>query len=173
MIYLPGRFVFIHIPRTAGISIKATLSSVRAVSNHALINNCDHPAVYQRHTRVVGLEQHIPDWDAIKKFAFYRSDEEIFKSDYRLHKQDQESVDHMPDSAWKESVVRSMEETEEQFVERRRNQYKQGMWHHYCKSHKESPIERFQFDDIENEWKRLLDWLEIPYLPLLHLNRTQ
>jgi len=175
MIYCPGRFIFIHIPRTAGISITRGLASTD-VCDLALINTCNTPAEFWRHVTATEVKPLIPDWGEIKKFAFYRSDHDIYESDYRLHKSCIKDIDSWPDvsmlSDWKKSVLQSNDESFQQFIQRHWVPWlgqDRTVWEHWT-THE---FERFKFDDLINEWNRLLEWLEITYVPLQHLNRTK
>ena len=85
MIYLPGRAVFIHIPRTGGNSIKnAIASSCFSIGFPAVVSTIS--PVYQEfdriqiHARAIQLKGYIREWNDIYRFAVHRPMEERMNS---------------------------------------------------------------------------------------------
>ena len=89
MIYLPGRAVFVHIPRTGGNSVK------NAIASNCIgygIQTCVStvPSVYpkfdrvQGHQRAVVLKGYINEWNNIYRFAIHRPMQERVESMYRF-----------------------------------------------------------------------------------------
>lgn len=78
--------MFIHVPRTGGMSITETIARNSTMLTTMMVVAGPEPRPFRRHSRCEELKEVIPDYDDIWKFAFYRDDEEIIESDYRLKK---------------------------------------------------------------------------------------
>ena len=85
MIYLPKRAAFVHIPRTAGHSIKAAVSNVCAENNipfvvstiPSWIKEFDRVEIHQRASTLKG---YIREWSDIYRFAIHRPIQERIES---------------------------------------------------------------------------------------------
>lgn len=174
MIYSRGHFCFIHIPRTAGLSITTSLARAITLSedhfSECVIATSSEPAAgdkYYRHATASELQDAVPEWDSIKKFAIYRQASDIIKSDYRLH------LSRNPDDTrlcplFRESIREARRETLEQFAIRRWNAWLVGSdpWDFWAGPN----FRKFEFSSIREDWPGLLDWLGLPYVPLIHVN---
>ncbi|MEM1224619.1 MAG: hypothetical protein AAGJ40_02920 [Planctomycetota bacterium] len=172
MIYAPGRFCFIHIPRTAGMSITATLVQ-HLTGNVDIIASTTNMPPLHRHSRALELRDLIEDWDSIYKFAFYRPSSAIYASDYRLHRMAQERIGTgQLHPAWEATVRMAMHESFDEFVQRRWVPWLAGdsIWAHWtCQ---DPTIHRFDFRRLSTEWPRLLKAIGVdPSLPLQRVNR--
>jgi hypothetical protein len=91
MIYGPKRFLFIHIPRTAGNSITRALSEA-CLGQHDVLAatspDLGRGFRFFRHVRARKLMNIIPDWEDIYKFAVDRPIEEMRESQQRLINRD-------------------------------------------------------------------------------------
>lgn len=175
MIYCQGKFLFVHIPRTAGMSITNTLAPI--VTNpgifegYSLIaSGTDIWRTFHRHSTANDLARLIPDWDDIYKFAVYRPDEEIFESDYRLHKSYHDKIGNGKLSrCWEKTVKISRNENLEEFIERRWKPWirEKTCWEYWTGNY---DFHKFQFSDIKNEFKTILKDLNLEEVELKHLN---
>jgi hypothetical protein len=100
MLYVPGQFLFIHIPRTAGNSICRTLVTELVHRVDLLCATDAKPNVFHRHTRAIEALPFIPDFHQITKFAVCRPYKDIVLSDYRILPIRDESLDAFERRRW-------------------------------------------------------------------------
>jgi len=176
MIYAPGRFLFIHIPRTSGMAITAAMirsfAASEAMENGRLsvmVSTGNEPSIYNRHATSHDLVQVLPDYDKLYKFAVYRPAKDIYESDYKLH---QRSVGMVSASwvsqEWRETVELAVNETLDEFIERRWLPWMDGKdpWSYWC----DESVNRLDFSLINQTWPWLLDRLGLPQSELLRIN---
>jgi len=84
MLYVPGLFSFVHVPRTGGNAITRTL--VRHLIDTAdVVCSMDHNRTLWRHMPAGALVAAIPRAASTPIFAIDRDMEDIIYSDWRLH----------------------------------------------------------------------------------------
>lgn len=135
----------------------------------AMISTGNEPSVYNRHATAHDLSQVIPDYDDIYKFAVYRPSRDIYESDYRLHRRCIGKVEAPWISpAWKESVDLSVNESLEEFIDRRWYPWMDGSdpWDHWC----DESVERLEFALIGDTWPWLLERLNLPWSEFKKIN---
>lgn len=149
MIYVPGKFLFIHIPRTAGTSLSITL--MRHLWKNVRVDTTPN----WKHATAANLKLVIPDFHDIVKFAVHRDTDEIIESDYRLHHHCVTANDAVVD-AMKDSVEASQFETLEQFRYRRWLPWigSQSAWEHWIGN---ETVVRFEFDQLNSQWGEIME----------------
>lgn len=175
MIYCEGHFLFIHIPRSAGWSIKKTLAPIilnRKSFNGAMISTANFSffPMFHIHSRANDIKAKIPDWDSIYKFAVYRPDEEIIESDYRLHKSEYNKIGTgRLEKEWEKTVIISQNETLEEFKKRRWDNWLRGKtaWEYWIGN---NDFNKLDFHNIDEEFKSLLKRFDMPETELLKMN---
>ncbi len=182
MIYAPGRFLFLHVPRTAGTSITAAISKwlVGRHDCHVATGHTKWPFV--RHSRACDMRERMPpaEWEQIRKFAVDRPHDEIVESDYRLHKREiQRRLKEcgQADPRWLESVMKADKETLEEFRERRWGEWLKGSepWQFFCcgRAGEDIGVTRFEYHDLADKWPAICELIGAPLLELPHLNRAE
>jgi hypothetical protein len=165
MLYVPGYLLFIHVPRTAGMSITETLAEYFAGTPGMVVGINNHRP-YERHARAGDLKPFIKDWDRIQKFAFERPRDEIIFSDYQLHQRDFALLQNEPcDPEYWESLELASMETLDEFARRR--------WSTWIGN--KEPIDyfsnaggvvRYRFADLDTAWARITKKIGAPGLRL-------
>lgn len=104
MIYKPGTFAFIHLPRTAGCSIEKHL--LRECSSHCLYSSTSLGCAVHRHISAATMESLCDDWRHIWKWCVVRNPWEVVDSAIRRGRRlaircgHQATGDPMIDDAW-------------------------------------------------------------------------
>ena len=173
MIFVENKLLFIHIPRTGGVSI--TNSLIKSFS-HRELSHClictNNSLVFKRHTPYKEL-QHILNLDNVFKFAVYRDTEKIIKSDYKLHLRHNQNLKNLNPN-WRESLKISQNESFEEFKQRRWVPWLKGedAWSHWTSNN--SDFYKVNFDNLQEEWPLLMDKLDLPEsTPLMDLNSSK
>lgn len=183
MIYSPSKFVFIHIPRTAGLSITQALASRVLELGDVTINISgigDQPSGWWRHTRACELAETIPQWDSLYKFAVMRNPFEIVESFWRLVQRDrvllQRPQPEFPKSAreyWA-FVEQTSRMTFEEWVpwHFRYLEGSGGFWRHWCcgRDGADLGVMPVRFDRLREEWPQICQRLGVRRLDLPHVN---
>lgn len=166
MLYVPGKLLFIHIPRTGGNAITRCLVE-RIAWTH------DFQAWTSgslRHMRMVDARRWVPDFDDITRVAIDRPLLEIVKSDYRLHQRAEGSGD----CEWSDSVRTAKNESLSQFKRRRWDHWLGGVtpWQYWCHNSRGRDLSThyYQFKDILAAWWMMLDALELEPFSLSHVD---
>jgi len=166
MIYAPGQHLFIHIPRTAGVSIKTVYMRHRRPNDVYLIQMCDRPYRWRRHTRAVDVFPMIPDWYAVKKFAVIRSPWTVIPSTYFFWRQlYQEAGNAVPLPIRKEAEA-AMRNPFCDWVPLHFGFLSdgEGLWYHFCLSPGggDLGIEPFKFEQLNENWSKIRGILGLP-----------
>lgn len=156
MIYVPNRFLFIHIPRTAGNAITRALGrELLRHSNPVIVTS--KIGTFERHSRAIDLRSAIPEFDSLIKYSISRPIGEIIASDYRLHRNVVVS-EHDSDD-WKETVKLAVNESLGEFTERRWVPWMGGVtpWRHWCcdETGRELGVQRIEFSELPSRWDEL------------------
>lgn len=159
MIYAPGRFLFVHIPRTGGMSITHTLATELTIDGSILIATGNEPKPWVRHARAVDVMPLIQDWDSIHKFAFDRDINEIIESDYRLRQRDLRRWrrgEFVGTSEWIAAIERVEHQSPEEFRQQEWG-FTDSPWEYWCcgENDEDLGIERYDFRMLHAEWARL------------------
>ena len=175
MIYAPKRFVFIHIPRTAGNSITSAISCACAGKGIDVIVGTSPPIKFYkriyRHIPAFGLKRFIPEWDDIYKFAVYRPEEDRIRSAVGLVKRDLDNKVYEQDTCsegWKELLL--SEAPDEQIRDR--------MFRRPCRYYTTGEdgsnmgVDVWDYRFINEEWEQICTRCKIPYHPLPRLNSS-
>lgn len=78
MIYRPGRFLFLHLPRTAGSSIEHSI--MRRHPEGLLAATCHNASKIWRHNTAAEMKSICTDWDQLWKWAVVRNPWEVIDS---------------------------------------------------------------------------------------------
>jgi hypothetical protein len=156
MLYVARRFLFIHIPRTAGNSISRSLVQELVEHSHPCLV-CSELGVFERHSTANQLRKLLPDFDSLKKFAIDRPLNEIVESDYRLHKSSVILPESLPQ--WSLSVGMAQSETLDEFKNRRWVPWLNGNtpWEHWCcgPNGEDLGVQKFQFNSLKESWDKI------------------
>jgi len=175
MIYLPGRALFIHIPRTGGNSITSAISTRCAGNGYDIFvgtgsSSARHFYHLSRHARACLLKKFITDWDSIFKFAIYRPDEERIESIKKLVERDFNLRLHESPSC--SESWRKVLESED------RSWYWENMREHdlnyFIKDYDGSDlgVEVFDYHKLNEVWPHICFKCDIEFIELPHLNRS-
>ena len=141
MLYVPNKFLFIHIPRTAGNTITRMLCRELIEQENVVCWSDPTPNIFHRHSRAVELCPLIPDFDTITKFAVERPYSDIVQSYYRLLSDTGYLIDN-------ESI--------EEFERRKFVPWLVGRtpWEHWCcdENGGELGVHKLHFADIDWGW---------------------
>ena len=174
MIYLPRRAVFVHIPRTAGHSIKAAVSNVCARNNipfvvstvPSWIKEFDRVEIHQRASTLKG---YIREWSDIYRFAIHRPIQERIESVCKW-------VEHLRRIGFNKDPNTSSEIKE--FIER--ENYREWIaenWKHYTTQFftegvygEDLGVEIYPFEELHDRWGEICRKCQIPKCELPRLN---
>ncbi len=171
------RFCFIHIPRTAGVSITRALRSV-----------CPESDIYYHHNRHM-TAQHLKEslnrsqeriWKYLFKFAIVRSPFEIIESDYLLTLLQLNKTNRNINELWTKRLNRMKKEPGfESFVLREiLGQFSclqpGGYWKTWCLGYHDEDlgVEPFFYYDLQNEWLDICEKINVQ-IDLPHLNASE
>ncbi len=174
MIYdLHHRYVFIHIPRTAGVAITRALASV---SSHCFVD-----LTSGRHMKAVSLQQRLSDlWPELRRWAIARSPWDIVLSDYRLTLRDLQAgaLRSRLAPGWRGRLERMRDEPGfEAFVHReicdpRYSRIRGGYWRTWCTDGgRNLGVEPIRYDALK-DWDAVTASLGLPACELPQVNQT-
>lgn len=175
MIYLPGRAVFIHVPRAAGNSITNAIASACAGNNFDIFigtgaHSIPHWWHFARHARACVLKKYITEWDDIFKFAIYRPEEERLNSIKSLvYKDIALDVDKSALCAdgWKK--VLSSEDKEWYWDIQRKQDL---AWFTKGYDGEDLGVEIFDYHKLNEQWWEICVKCDIPQCSLPYLNKA-
>lgn len=175
MIYAPKRFVFIHIPRTAGNSITSAICCACAGKGIDVIVGTAPPIKFHkkihRHIPAFGLKRFIPEWDDIYKFAVYRPEEDRIRSAIGLVRNDLENKVHEESTcseSWKELLL-------SEDPEKKISNMTSGRPCSYYTTGEDGSnmgVDVWDFRFINEDWEEICTRCKIPYNPLPRLCST-
>jgi len=164
------RFVFVHIPRTAGISVCMSLKPY--VSSSVIFDTW-----IGRHRTAAEIKRLIgPVWDECFRFCIWRPVSEITESFHRLVTQAWAMREHIRDPLWLEFVSRTHELSADE------------LWASIGWPSDDEPwrllwltdngvdlgVTVYDFCNLRDAWPDICGHCHVPTnIPLLHLNRTQ
>ena len=184
VIFSPSKFVFIHIPRTGGVSITQGLASrftehfAAATINMSGIGEV--PGGWWRHARACEMAPHIPNWDSLWRWAVIRSPWDIVASFRRLVERDflafQAAPPTQPPSLgeyW-QFLADSIAMPFERWV-RWHFRYLSGsggFWRYWCcgEAGEDLGVEPILFDELSDRWPEICERMDLPLVPLLRVN---
>jgi len=183
VIYSPSKFVFIHIPRTAGLSITQALASRMLELGDVTINISgigDQPSGWWRHSRACDLAETIPQWDSLHKFAVMRNPVEIVESFWRLVQRDRVLLERpqpeFPESArdYFAFLEQSSRMTFDEWVpwHFRYLEGSGGFWNYWCcgRDGADLGVEVIRFERLEVEWPRICERLGLRGVKMSRVN---
>jgi len=89
MLYVPNKFLFIHIPRSAGNAVTRTLAE-ELVSHRDIVVGTSHGAILWRHMPVWAVYKNLQigaaERQRIQIVVIKRDEDEVIRSDWRLFK---------------------------------------------------------------------------------------
>jgi hypothetical protein len=185
MIYSRGRFLFLHIPRTGGISLTNCFASCFPSSGArgVLISTGHFPYVLRRHARADELSQHLVDWDRIPKFAVIRNPWRAIESNYRRMRSFRLDLPSLGpvDDGWAATFRSAVNEANEMpFCDWVLHFYSfmvegAGHWWHYCLADDGADlgVEAFRFESLSREWPTIAERMGIPGAVLPHCNAVE
>lgn len=181
MIYCPGRFLFVHIPRCKGFSVtQAIASQVSRLPELICVTTGLHTGGagdLWTHSRACTL-QGLPGFDRAFKWAVIRNPWDLVASTYRWYMTMWEAMESVPgpaqNGAWKDVYVCSRLS----FTEWIPYSFSYlggcgGFWKYWaCRPNgSELGFLPVRFDRLDDEWEGLCHRMGIPGTPLPHVNQ--
>lgn len=171
MIYAPGRFCFIHIPRCAGMAITEALArgsfgefDVIAVTT-PLINGLS------RHATAVDTAHLIPDWDDIYRFAIWRPLTHIVGSERRLIRRDfNDGIHRNPATAAGYRSLLESRETVNQSLERWKRDVGDPWTSWTTDEGRSLGVDKVPMSELADRWPEICDRCQISQTSLRRLN---
>jgi len=170
---LHHRYLFIHIPRTAGVAITRALAGV---SSHCVVD-----LTAGRHMTAAALKQRLGDrWHQFRPWAIARSPWDIVLSDYRLTLRDLQvgALQARLAPGWRGRLERMRDEPGfEAFVHReicdpRYSRIRGGYWRTWSTdAGTDVGVEPIRYDALE-DWDAVADGLGLPACELPRVNQT-
>jgi hypothetical protein len=167
MIYFSGRSLFIHIPRTSGMSISKAVLDL----NHPDLNVVlgAHFGPFSRHAQANVLKDAISDFDKIHKFCIIRNPWRIVESTYRLAIKLATELKQMK-HRWmleeaKQIWLKTLNISFEEFVIENFDYLQKGFYAHWCLewgTFKNLGIEAYKFENLNHEWPHICQLLQLP-----------
>ena len=176
MIYIQGRSCFVHIPRTSGLSVCASIAAGCPAASVALVTAYSPWLPINRHSRAVGLQYVISDWSLIKKWTIVRHPFDIVSSTYRLIKH----TAHHP--TWNDPVAMACQErakrhTFESFINEELGflRVNGGYYRHWCMDGDANlGVVPFRYDEVDGRWGEIADLAGFSSLaPRIAANQSQ
>tara|TARA_Y100001938_G_C8046706_1_gene409334 strand:+ start:852 stop:1394 length:543 start_codon:yes stop_codon:yes gene_type:complete len=179
MIYLPGRAVFIHIPRTGGNSIKnAIASSCFSIGFPAVVSTIS--PVYQEfdriqiHARAIQLKGYIREWNDIYRFAVHRPMEERMDSTIKFMEK-LRALGVCGDD-WPVSLPEELKDTfcRDDYKEHAFKEYSLHTTQFFTEGDygEDLGVEVYNFEDLADRWHEICDKCQIPRCELPHINKS-
>lgn len=168
MLYVAGRFLFIHIPRTMGNSISRSLTQELVTHSHPCLVTTSL-GQFTRHSTAAQLKHLLPNFDKLVKLAVDRPYWDIVTSDYALHRRAVLNRESLPD--WAASVKLARVETLEHFEKRRWRPWLKGksIWEHWCcdESAQELNVVKIPFAEVPKKWEEICSMAGCQQVPEL------
>ena len=172
MIYYEHRSVFIHIPRTSGLSVSKAvlaqknpeLSGVNVILGHGL-------GPFWRHVQAHVLQTALPEWELseLKKFTIVRNPWRICESTYRYfrrkHQQILGGAAEWFDSEIQDTSKRCAESSFEEFILSHFQYLRKGFFAHWgleWDTFRDLGVVAFQFEELDGNWPRVCELLQLP-----------
>lgn len=175
MIYLPGRAVFVHIPRTGGNSVKNAIAS-NCIGHGIQTCVSTVPSVYpkfdrvQGHQRAVVLKGYINEWNDIYRFAIHRPMQERIESMYRfIEKLRKSGYCDRPNAHPEIRELICRDNYKDWIKENWSNQTTQ--WFTRGDYGEDLGLEVYNYNELPDRWHEICDKCCIPRCELPHLNR--
>ena len=174
-------FAFIHITRTAGLSISQAIVAGMKDPTGLLVDLVDgRHATARQIRRRVGPKK----WDKLYRFAVIRSPWEIIESDWRLTLRETERLGPLAQLDWRPqwyarvarvAVHRSFDRfVRDEYLVCDGSIYPDGFWREWCLGSRgeEIGVEPILYDRLADEWPRICDRVGITRCELPRLNGT-
>lgn len=158
MLYIPGKLLIVHIPRTGGNSLIRTVAKA-ALGDYDVTINTDGNSTSgtHRHSTADEIRNWCPDFHKILKVATYRPTQDIIYSDYVMSR----------------DLPQHKGQTLEQFTKSRWVPWLAGKtaWQHWSGGH----CEKLMFTDLDKACHRIMSHLDLPAtsLPKLDWQKQQ
>lgn len=160
MIYAPSRFLFIHQPRTSGVSFTQSVASDVNNFRDGYICLSHYPSVLRRHARACELVQVLPTWDGIFKFSIVRNPWEVVESTYAFFRRAstaKEASYALPQALMETQRAAVMDFASFTVQHFSYLQAGQGHWHHWCAmpDGRQLGVTPVLYEEVSGNW----DWL--------------
>ena len=183
MIYSPSKFVFIHIPRTGGMSITQALAGrLPEIADMTINVSGLGDQRWWRHSRACELARDIPHWDKLYKFAVIRNPWEIVASFWRLVQRDLALLERP-----RPTFPRSADDYWEFLSQTSRMSFEEwvpwhfaylrgsgGFWRYWCcgPNGEDLGVEPVRYERLREEWPGLCKRLGVGRLKLPRVNEA-
>lgn len=169
MIYYQGRSLFIHIPRTSGISLsKAVLNQANPEATGVNVILGYRSSGLWRHSTANQLRKALPDWHDLTRFTIVRNPWRIVESTYRnLHRAAlrMESGELWTTDSLKAWVDEACEKPFGEFVVWHYGFLSRGFYDHWgleWDTHNDLGVKAFRFEDLDRHWPEICDLMQLP-----------
>lgn len=171
MIYYENRSLFIHIPRTSGLSVaKAVLTQEDPeLSVNVVLGRGPEP--FRRHSQAHVLQTALPDWNSpwLKKFTVIRNPWRICESTYRQFRLVQRRLEEgemgWMDPELQKAVTEEAKQSFETFVFSHFEYLRKGFFAHWAlewDTYRDLGVEAVRFEELDQRWPRICKWLQLP-----------
>lgn len=168
MIYYKDRAVFVHIPRTSGISLSYAVLNQRSPHEAGLNVVLGELSPFRRHVTANDLQNILADWDEIQKITFVRNPWRICESHYRhfCERHYQHSVNgQWTTSKFHKFAAQVSEMPFEEFVPWHFKYLKKGFYDHWAQDWKTNQalgVRAFRFENLDEVWPEVCEIMRLP-----------
>jgi len=164
------KFVFIHVPKCAGDAIGATLQGLCGGKW-----TYSKPQLGVKHLNAKQIRAKFfgdGTWDQYFRFGVVRNPWDQVHSDYCFCRS--QPVPPVKFGSWREKVIFAKKYTFKDFVVRECSNGEMGLWAYYLTDHSQNQIVSFvaKYEQLEKDWKLILDEIGAPFRPLPRVNVT-
>lgn len=171
MIYFESYSLFIHIPRTSGISLSSTVCkftpNLEDYAPTVVTGQIDSEIC--RHSRAVDLKKRLYDFDVIEKFAVMRNPWGMIESMHAKFLSKLEEVRSgksvtSENSGLHQILEKISDMSFPEFVENHFSFLSTGIWDHWCCDNdgRDLGVRPFLYEKLDQEWDEVCRLLRLP-----------
>jgi len=170
MLYLENEFLFLHIPRTSGISLCNTFIRNYPEEIHQL-NLCMGRLTHElwRHSRAYLLQDLIDEWGTLRKFTIVRNPWRLIESNwnYFLHvlANQKHTFCYLRERGAVEEIQRITAQDFNYFVQTHYKFLIKGFYHFWCLhpgTDADLGVQAFKYEELDEQWPNLCGLMQLP-----------